>query len=542
MRGLKSILALAALWTFGSFALAAGPTYVPIMPGCNGPLVGNGSSTIPPTCPAQLPVVSGGTGNSTGPGATPFTASGNGATTATSSIIRSGQTINVKSDYGAKGDTLSYGDGTVGAGSTAFSSATATFTAADVGKTIIIDYAGAAGAPLVTTIAAFVDAHHVTLGATATTAVPYQFVYSYPIAVSQSGAGSYAPGDTVALSGGTSTTQATATVIATQAVSLTINAAGSGGTLGNGYNSGSCQIVGTTGAGAALFIANVTLTSGALSAIGTFVTQGVYSTNPTSLAAEPVNFYGGCSGLTGATVTVKMGPALVQPATKGVYSVLPSSPAATTSGGSGTGLTVSPQWVTAGAFAYGTDDTAALTAAWNAEITANSTSPGFCIEAPAGTYLISSPLPVFYRVPGCVKGVGRNKTFFLASPALNGDVMSWSESWLASSGSVSGSLNAETGQYSGPILRDFTLLGDRTSANTQNAVMFYDRDDEIDMHGVSIKQFTGTCLGAGSTKNTAQAYIRESDIEDVKAWYCGNSTHPTIVFDSQGSAGADATN
>ena len=152
MRGLKSILALAALWTFGSFALAAGPTYVPIMPGCNGPLVGNGSSTIPPTCPAQLPVVSGGTGNSTGPGATPFTASGNGATTATSSIIRSGQTINVKSDYGAKGDTLSYGDGTVGAGSTAFSSATATFTAADVGKTIIIDYAGAAGAPLVTTV------------------------------------------------------------------------------------------------------------------------------------------------------------------------------------------------------------------------------------------------------------------------------------------------------------------------------------------------------------------------------------------------------
>ena len=492
--------------------------------------------------PSPLPTAMGGNGNVTGPGAAPYVASGNGATAASASAARSGQTINVKADFGARGDVLSYGDGTIVAGTRAFSSASATFTAADVGKTIIVDYAGTSGAPLVTTISTFVDAHHITLAANAATSTPYAFVWSYPITASQSGAGSYAPGDTITLSGGTATAVATANVIATQVASLTINAAGSGATLGNGLNSGSCQIIGSTGSGPAKFIANVTITGGALSAIGGFTQQGLYSVNPSSLSAEPVVFYGGCSGLTGATVMLSMGAAIVQPTNPGSYSSAPTSPASTTTSGSGTGLTVSPQWITAGAFAYGTDDTAALTSAWNAEIAANANSPGFCIEAPAGAYLVSAPLPNFYRTPGCVRGAGRTKTVFLMSPALSGDLMSWSESWLASTFSSSGSLAAITGQASGPVLRDFTILGDRTAPNTQNAVMFYDRDDEIDMRGVSIKQVNGTCLGAGATKNTTQAYVRESDFEDIKAWYCGNATHPAIVFDSQGSAGADATN
>lgn len=74
-------------------------------------------------------------------------------------------------DFGAKGNALSFADGAVSAGSSAFSSALATFSASDVGKTIAIYGAGASGAPLVTTISSFADAHDVVLGGAAATAV-----------------------------------------------------------------------------------------------------------------------------------------------------------------------------------------------------------------------------------------------------------------------------------------------------------------------------------------------------------------------------------
>ncbi|WP_423381480.1 hypothetical protein [Burkholderia sp. LMG 32019] len=68
--------------------------------------------------------------------------------------------------FGAKGNTRIVNDGVTTSGSTAFSSASATFTAADVGKRIDIATTNANGvATLVvsTTIAAFVSATQVTL-------------------------------------------------------------------------------------------------------------------------------------------------------------------------------------------------------------------------------------------------------------------------------------------------------------------------------------------------------------------------------------------
>lgn len=60
--------------------------------------------------------------------------------------------INVKS-HGAVGDTRRVADASISAGQMNMSSATASFTAADVGKTVIFFLAGAAGAALITTIA-----------------------------------------------------------------------------------------------------------------------------------------------------------------------------------------------------------------------------------------------------------------------------------------------------------------------------------------------------------------------------------------------------
>lgn len=74
-------------------------------------------------------------------------------------------------DYGAKGDVRKYADGAITTGTAAFTSATATFTTADVGKTITISGAGAAGIMHVTTISAYVSATAVTLAANAGTTV-----------------------------------------------------------------------------------------------------------------------------------------------------------------------------------------------------------------------------------------------------------------------------------------------------------------------------------------------------------------------------------
>lgn len=450
---------------------------------------------------------------------------------------------------GAKGNTLSYADGTITSGTNAFSSASATFTAADVGKSIVVDYAGAAGAPLVTTIAGFTSANAVTLTANASTTVPYIFTWACVPTTEQSGAGSYAPGDTIVLAGGTNTTPTTCTVRYTNVFAAVQNANGSGGVTSTGSPSGACQVQGTTGAGASKFILNVTLTSGAISAIGSFVSAGGYTTNPTSLTAEPVVPYGTCTGLTGATLTLTMGVYLAQPTTAGVYSVYPSSPVAQAStSGSGTGATFSPQTVTGGAFMYATDDTTALTAAFNAAIAQLSSGGPQCVFFPEGAYFISSPLPTFYSsggVPGCVIGSGQKKTWLMVSPALNGDLLSWSEAWVAGNsgkgGTVSGGIGGYTAQAAGPILKDISLVADRTTANNQNAVVFYDRNDQIEMSNVDMFSFNGYCLASGVTKNTIAAYVRESNFNLVRPFYCGNSTHPAVLFDSQNSPG-DATN
>lgn len=103
-----------------------------------------------------------------------FTGSGVTAT-------RSGDTVTVDipgggssedfniNDYGGVADDLTYSDGAVTG--TAFTSSSATFTSADVGKAIKIAAAGTAGAEHLTTIAAFVSAHAVTLTASAPTSV-----------------------------------------------------------------------------------------------------------------------------------------------------------------------------------------------------------------------------------------------------------------------------------------------------------------------------------------------------------------------------------
>lgn len=131
------------------------------------------------------------------------------------------------SAYGAKSNEAQGVDGTVSAGSSAFCSSSTTFTAADVGKSFALNASGAAGVDQSGTISAFVSAHCVTLSFSAVLATPYVGASKAAVATSQSGGGSYAPGDTLTASGGTGVVTAPVfTITHTQVASAAVNAGG----------------------------------------------------------------------------------------------------------------------------------------------------------------------------------------------------------------------------------------------------------------------------------------------------------------------------
>lgn len=176
------------------------------------------------------------------------------------------------------------------------------------------------------------------------------------IATAQSGSGSYNIGDTIPLAGGTFTTAAVLTVATTQVQSATVAAGGSGGT------NGTQTVTGTTGTGTK-FQASVTISGGAITAINSITTPGVYTVNPTTLTAEPVTG----AGLTGATLNIKMGVLSATTSVTGSYTVLPTNPVSQAStSGTGTGATFNVAgWgintVVVGSGGAGYDNTSTLT-------------------------------------------------------------------------------------------------------------------------------------------------------------------------------------
>lgn len=136
----------------------------------------------------------------------------------------------------------------------------------------------------------------------------------------------YAPSNTITLAGGTPSTNAEVTISTTQVTSITVVAAGSGGT------NGAATITGTTGTGTK-FSASVIIASGAISAITSLTFAGSYTANPSNVNIEPVT--GG--GLASATVAITMGPLTVTLTNNGVYTANPAGGVFTQSSTSGSG-------------------------------------------------------------------------------------------------------------------------------------------------------------------------------------------------------------
>jgi hypothetical protein len=294
--------------------------------------------------------------------------------------------------FGAKFDGVrAASGGAMTAGSPTLTWSGGSFTAADVGKLISVDGAGANGHPLNTSITGYTSATSVTLGANASSTVANSYWnQSGAWAISNSGvSASYAPGDEITLTGGTFTSATTLIVTSTVAVSATVNAGGSGGT------NGACTVTGTTGqqnGTSTPMKFSGTVTAGALGGTLTLVDGGRYRDNPTTLTAEPVT---GC-GLTGATISAVMGVDTVIARHPGAYSVQPSNPVAQGSTtGSGAGVTFTGAWVNSSTFHYGTDNKAPLQAAIDYCTSKIINSAAGCsVTVPTGTGLVSGGLNV----------------------------------------------------------------------------------------------------------------------------------------------------
>jgi hypothetical protein len=145
-------------------------------------------------------------------------------------------------------------------------------------------------------------------------------------------------------------------------------------------NGASQAVSGTTGAGAR-FSALVTVAGNAITAVNAISVAGAYTVNPTSLTAEPVTG----DSCVGATLNVKMGVLSLGGAAPGDATTWPSPNNPTTSGG-GTGATIKlVSYQVGGNYTFGTDDTAALTAAATA-----ATAAGAQLYLPRGGYWLAS--------------------------------------------------------------------------------------------------------------------------------------------------------
>ena len=89
-------------------------------------------------------------------------------------------------------------------------------------------------------------------------------------------------------------------------------------------------------------------------------------------------------------------------------------------------------------------------------------------------------------------------------------------------------------------VRGIRIAGNRTSANVQNAFVFYDRADQIFMQDVDVFDLTGRALHSGISLREPKAFMRESHFNSLRFVRCGSADAAVVDFDAQGNG--DSTN
>ena len=173
------------------------------------------------------------------------------------------------------------------------------------------------------------------------------------------------------------------------------------------------------------------------------------------------------------------------------------------------------------------DASAALSSAIAAANVFTAKGEPACVYIPPGIYRIAHAPPPFARA-GCVKGEGPTQSILLLDRAFAGDLFSWSEAWLMTT--------------PGPTVVGLKIQGDRAAPAQQNALVFYDRNDEVFLDNVEIDDLPGRALYSGVTQHIPQAYMRESHLRSLRFFNDGAPGVPVVEFSSEGTGHTDATN
>jgi hypothetical protein len=150
-----------------------------------------------------------------------------------------------------------------------------------------------------------------------------------------------------------------------------------------------------------------------------------------------------------------------------------------------------------------------------------------CVYIPPGRYRISRNPPQFARA-GCIKGDGPSQSIIIVDRQLSGDLFTWSEAWRETT--------------TGPTVVGLQILGDKAAENVQNALVFYDRNDEVFIDNVVVNDLHGRALYSGATQHTVEAYMRESHLRSLRFRRDGTPNLPVVEFSSEGREKSDATN
>jgi hypothetical protein len=173
------------------------------------------------------------------------------------------------------------------------------------------------------------------------------------------------------------------------------------------------------------------------------------------------------------------------------------------------------------------DASAALAAAIAAANARTAKGLPACVYVPPGIYRIVSNPPAFARA-GCIKGEGPAVSIFKLDERFAGDLFVWSEAWVLTT--------------QGASARGLMIQGSRKAPAQQNALVFYDRNDEILLEDIEVDDLPGRAIYSGKARNTPQGYIREAHFHSLRFFNDGAPGAPVVEFLSEGKGVKEATN